>query len=511
MIKINKRKGMTLIEVILAMAIFGIIASGFLSMFTSSLIWIFGAGNRGEAYSIAQKDVENRISSEDAYESDSLVLTFDGNDYSIDGGIVESTQTVNQKNSTLETFVPLLPTITLDPSVRYEGDKENTITIKGERTHFTSTNTIVEIYDYTGTNKLYDFSPDSVDETNQILVITLLDGVNPINLATGEYIIRTKTSISGEPDELSRAKYVVQQSKFIAVGDSVVYISANGREWVDRENYPNIPTGVGLLNSVASNGSRYFAVGGSGKILKSVENAEWIYETKTTEELTSIDFSPGFNKFYISGLAGKIYSLDTDDNWNIYSSNTLPIMDIVSASILNGPEILFAFGDGVLLNSIDGASWISMTGIENYILESGADSPVLGFTIFAGYLEDDLSNGVIVKFNHSDSTLSYHEGLQVMNDITYNSSTKSFIGVGDSGLVYTSIDGLSWSTLDTGISITDDLESVYTSGLDILISGVSGTILYSSDSGSNWVQGEFYDADWQQVFPVDDIKSITGK
>jgi prepilin-type N-terminal cleavage/methylation domain-containing protein len=505
------KKGMTLIEVILAMAIFGIIASGFLTMFTSSLIWIFGAGDRGEAYSFAQKDVENRISSEDSYESDTLILTFEGEDYSIDGGIVESTQVINQKDSTLETFVPLLPTISLDPSVRYEGDKENTVTIKGERTHFSNTNTTIEVYDHTGANKLYDFSPDSVDEANQLLEFSLEDGGNPVHLAKGEYIIRVKTTISGKPDELSRAKYVVQQSKYIAVGDSVVYISANGIEWVDRDNYPNIPSTIGLLNSVASNGAKYIAVGGSGKILKSVDNAEWTYESKTSEELTSVIFSVGLNKYYITSIAGKLYSLDESDNWSSFSTNTLPLYDIVNVSFLNGSDMLFALGDGVLLSSNDGTTWISNSGTENYILGSGADASTLGFSLFSGKMKDNPSSGVIVKFIHSDSSFEYYEGLTTMNDIAYSNVSSLFIGVADGGSIYTSMDGLNWLLLDTGLTITDNLKSVYTSGLDILISGDSGTILYSSDAGTTWTQGVYYDANWQQVFPSIELNSITGK
>ena len=48
-----KRKGMTLMEVIIALAIFGMIAVVFITMFSTSLIWTFRAGDRGKGYTEA--------------------------------------------------------------------------------------------------------------------------------------------------------------------------------------------------------------------------------------------------------------------------------------------------------------------------------------------------------------------------------------------------------------------------------------------------------------------------
>jgi prepilin-type N-terminal cleavage/methylation domain-containing protein len=58
----NKRKGMTLMEVIIAMAIFGMIAVVFITMFSTSLIWTFRAGDRGKAYTQAIGKLENDMS-----------------------------------------------------------------------------------------------------------------------------------------------------------------------------------------------------------------------------------------------------------------------------------------------------------------------------------------------------------------------------------------------------------------------------------------------------------------
>ena len=65
MIKYNKylknKKGFTLIEVILSIAILGIISIAFLSMFTSGIVGISNSGKKSESHYTAQSDIEIKI------------------------------------------------------------------------------------------------------------------------------------------------------------------------------------------------------------------------------------------------------------------------------------------------------------------------------------------------------------------------------------------------------------------------------------------------------------------
>lgn len=59
--KYSNQKGLTLVEVIVTLAIISIIASSFLTLFTTGFKGIFTAGNRSKAMYAAQKTMESII------------------------------------------------------------------------------------------------------------------------------------------------------------------------------------------------------------------------------------------------------------------------------------------------------------------------------------------------------------------------------------------------------------------------------------------------------------------
>lgn len=105
MIVFQKKKGMTLIEVIISMAIIGIIAISMLSMFTSAFVFITRAGNTSEALFQAHKQIETILTQNSAavtptdieleFSSDGTVITSKGNtitvNYLINNSEVEIT------------------------------------------------------------------------------------------------------------------------------------------------------------------------------------------------------------------------------------------------------------------------------------------------------------------------------------------------------------------------------------------------------------------------------------
>jgi prepilin-type N-terminal cleavage/methylation domain-containing protein len=228
----NKRKGMTLMEVIIAMAIFGMIAVVFITMFSTSLIWTFRAGDRGKAYTQAIGKLENDMSLA-GENPDYLDLNFtDGSesvDVSIKGRFIESTDTVKQVSSEIDTFLPQMPRITINPTFRQEGDINAAVTVNGFDTHFNDSST-VRLYDSSGIN------PVSGDITPTVKSLTELEFDLPLNLLNNEYIVVVTTKITGEPDEVARTKYIVEQPKFMILGETDVYVSADGMNWLKRSN-----------------------------------------------------------------------------------------------------------------------------------------------------------------------------------------------------------------------------------------------------------------------------------
>jgi prepilin-type N-terminal cleavage/methylation domain-containing protein len=252
--KIGK-SGFTLIEVVISLAILTIIVTAFLSLFSAGLLGIYAAGDKGVAYSEAQADIESRIGSKEASAADDLIMVFDGESLSIEGGLVESFQSTGSRSSSLETFIAKVPTILLYPSVKMEGYQEPlTIEIIGLNTNFNSNDTTIEVFDKHGTTKL--FGPLTVSVTSATeATFTIPD--NLIN-STGYYIVRLSTLIPGEPAEICRAKYLVDQPGFVTVGENILYVTEDSSFWYDRpsstlDSFPSFTN----LNAICFGFNRY--------------------------------------------------------------------------------------------------------------------------------------------------------------------------------------------------------------------------------------------------------------
>lgn len=478
MFRLINRKGLTLIELIVAMAVFGIIAVALIPVFTSSLIWIHGAGNKGEAYSIAQDDIEGRIATGDSYYTDDISLKFAGKDYSIRGGLVETTQVVNGKNSNLKTFVPLLPTIIIKPIVRFEGDPETTVEINGIHTHFNAS-TYVELFNAAGTTKIGStINAIVTDETKAEF------DIHP-NLLNNDYIVKVTTVIAGKPNEVSRAKYRVEQPRFMAVGDNGIYLSANGTNWLDRYSFPNI-TAYMYMKGIANNGERYVIVGDKGNTLISNENSPWVHKPISGgEDITAVAWSSIFNRFYSVGLNGGIYSLDSGLKWTgMTSGTTNQLRGITSTTFTNSTDmdIVNVVGENTILYSEDGLGWspANITFLptdlpDSYIFNSVATGNDLIIAV-----GDD---GYIGKtFNGKDWTVEEKLPHDNINDIVYNRDIDEFIAVGKGSLILRSSDGITWTNITS--AITDDFTGVFTQGKELVVVGANGYILYSDDINS---------------------------
>lgn len=70
----------------------------------------------------------------------------------------------------------------------------------------------------------------------------------------------------------------------------------------------------------------------------------------------------------------------------------------------------------------------------------------------------------------------------VLNDVLWSGDT--FIAVGDSGVILTSVDGIDWVQIASGTDA--DLNAISSDGPDIVVVGDNATVLLSTDDGESW-------------------------
>lgn len=106
--RLNNPKGFTLIEMIVALAIIGIMAVSFLTVFSSTYAHIFSAGRRSDAIFSTEKKVEAAIASGTTGTADTFSLSIGGRTINVSGTLVTEQSTYeNGKTVTLKSFVPV--------------------------------------------------------------------------------------------------------------------------------------------------------------------------------------------------------------------------------------------------------------------------------------------------------------------------------------------------------------------------------------------------------------------
>ncbi|HRX22436.1 MAG TPA: type II secretion system protein [Syntrophomonadaceae bacterium] len=80
----KNERGFTLVEILVAILILGLVVTGSFNLLTHSAVWIFNAGSKGEALYDAQGLMENKILSDTADYSDEVSITSKDNSFKID-------------------------------------------------------------------------------------------------------------------------------------------------------------------------------------------------------------------------------------------------------------------------------------------------------------------------------------------------------------------------------------------------------------------------------------------
>lgn len=103
----KRQNGFSLIEIIVSMAIIGIISITFLTIFTSGFSNIFAAGNKSEALLNSQAVIEDSIAYLTTSNSYNLTIRLNGADNIVEGYRIYSTKTYNNNRMVdLALFIP---------------------------------------------------------------------------------------------------------------------------------------------------------------------------------------------------------------------------------------------------------------------------------------------------------------------------------------------------------------------------------------------------------------------
>lgn len=104
----NNEKGMTLIEIIISLLIFGIIVITLASVLSSGFLGIIRSGHKAKAAYEAQKDMSDKLIASEFSDSQTLVISFSGiPTIEIDVNLIKSEQEINGTTATMTSFIPI--------------------------------------------------------------------------------------------------------------------------------------------------------------------------------------------------------------------------------------------------------------------------------------------------------------------------------------------------------------------------------------------------------------------
>jgi prepilin-type N-terminal cleavage/methylation domain-containing protein len=481
LIKFRPKRGMTLVEIIIAIAIMGIIFIAFSSTFMAGILGIIRAGDKGLAYNLAQEDLETQIARGDSVLSDPLVLEFEGYEVTIIGGSVDVEKYSGKINSKIEAFIPLVPTISIIPSNVIEGVVLPVeIEITGINTNFSVSST-VQIVDRNNSVVTFVNAPTlSVINKKKAILTINQDLYNHLS----DYNIRIITPILNKPTEYVRAQYSIGMPQMVAVSLSSIFTSDSGLHWTNRSAELSFPANSSNLKGVAFANDKYVVVGSAGKILIGEQNKNWISNTHISgEDFNDITWSSYHKKFYMVSEQGSIYSSNDGIGWdNLYTvSNPLKGIEITT----NGKIISVGSG-GTIAFSNDGITWDTRNlGPKNFNKVIAYDNSAFSFYVAVGDSGViSVSNGDFTVWNSSVSNTSFN-----LNDIVYYvnkiGSVEKLICVGNQGTILESVDyGATWTHSNSGV--TNDLFGSYVLRETDHIIVVGSSIVLRANELLNW-------------------------
>lgn len=246
-------------------------------------------------------------------------------------------------------------------------------------------------------------------------------------------------------------------SQFVAVGDSgTILTSADGQKWSKQNSGTTC-----LFSSVVYGNSRFVAVGDSGMIMNSVDGLTWkrsikidtIYAYGKKIQLTSPDF-------IVDTLNARLRSVVYQDS------------QFIAVGGGNEPESE-PKSEKVMLSSAGGTAWdygcFCCYTADFYFILNGNGRSVI---VVGNHV---LTNDVI----WTDQPMIISGSPHLTSGAFGNGQ---FVTVGDSGLVCSSIDGITWTTNNLGNYFFNSITTVNSL---FVITGAAGAIL-TSPNDTTW-------------------------
>lgn len=311
--------------------------------------------------------------------------------------------------------------------------------------------------DYTGTSWTTTSLPIL---PNYPTILRDIEWNGSIYVAVGQYLYSATNSIVTSPDlvnwtprnvEISRYSITTNGSLFVVPGGTnLIKTSPDGITWTNRAI-------TGTVNDVLWNGFVFVGVGQNGTTVYSQDGITWTSGTGAgTDTLYTVAW--GNNTFVATSVAGNcVYTSPNGVTWTRRTHTSVSQGGTITYGA--GRFVRMGWTGAEYLYSSDGISWTYRT----FIGEPD------------GFSGSGLSDPALIK------AIKY--------------GIDRFIGVG-AGLVISSTDGLSWTSVSSGSVPRGSLRAVASNGTTIVAVGDSGrnsfnrtsnkpTLIISSD-GNNW-------------------------
>lgn len=325
----SSKKGFTMLEILVALAVLGVISAVFFPIISGYLSNLRQAGLRNQQTIRSQGELNLGIAARLTTDFADIPISFvelAEQPIPINSGLIKSGE--------LTTAITGVPTISLAPSVLDEGYPPLTIELQGNSTNFNQSTSL----------QIRDVDNNVIEGVASLQVKSALEaGITLQHGLTNDaapYIIRLETPIIDglqlNQAEVVRASLNLLLPRFISVGaDGRLLVSANGANWYHRAS-PLTED----LNDIVWGNQEYMAVGALGSIIVLSDGRDWMQTAQTglTADLNSINYNPDNGDYLLLGNQGTIVTV-REGNWK--NEVTLPVYQAALQSLNRQAAVTF--------------------------------------------------------------------------------------------------------------------------------------------------------------------------
>jgi hypothetical protein len=273
---------------------------------------------------------------------------------------------------------------------------------------------------------------------------------------------------------------------------SALSTSPTGASWTSR----TLPTAT-ILYDITYGNSTYVAVGEGGRIFTSTDASTWTSQTSgTSEQLVSVEWDASLSLFICVGVT----TIRTSSTGTTWSAATIPSGLGTRSSNIQVP------GSCALLTKLNG-TWFTTLGSSDHILTSTDGTtwvaPLIGgalsstSVVIAGSTAVATTNSLfklntlmvacpaagglmIAPLSTNSWTAVVTPATGIFRAVSYGAGL--YVAVGNGGIIYTSSDGITWTSRTSGTAT--DLTGIEWSGSEFI--AISSTVAIRSTNGTTW-------------------------